>query len=355
MNFFTRTLIVLSAFDAPALALGADSEWQEAAAARLTASTVTVRIWPGQQAALDSERVDRSNFVDRGKTVEKFQQTPAAAALPDPSQASGDQVIVCSGVCVGRGLIVTGGHPLVHRAPAAARFRITQADGQQSKAALCVLDHYSNLCLLVIGDDTLPALDLATEAPHVGAPVLTAAAAGIERPAVSLGIVGGIDRAADSRGLPPLLQCDLRATETSAGAAVVDRQGKLLGVVMATDLPGERSGWTFAVPLRHLQRVLDARREDELVVLQRRRPTVGLTLGLGPKEGTVVVERVVSDGPAAKADVPRGRPDRRSQSAQNSQRLPGGGLNSCPPAGGIDWVCRRAGRRAAADSDHAWR
>jgi S1-C subfamily serine protease len=334
MNVLTRTSILVSALAAPALALGADPQWQEAAAARLSASTVTVRIWPGQQAATNPEQPDQSKTADGNKN-----QSAGA-------QASGDQVIVCSGVCVGRGLIVTCGHPLVHRAPAAARFRITQPDGQQSKAALCVLDHYSNLCLLATGDDTLPALDLAAEQPHVGAPILTAAAAGIDRPVVSLGIVGGIDRTADSSGLPPLLQCDLRTTETSGGAAVVDRHGKLLGVVMAADLPGERSGWTFAVPIRHLQRVLDARREDELVVLQRRRPTVGLTLGQGPKEGSVVVERVVSGGPAAKADVRAGdliveASGRKIRSAYQAVDL----ILARQPGETIGLVVERAGER----------
>lgn len=281
-------LLAAGAVVAVGFPLRAEPEWQETVAGQVAASTVTVRMWPGlspeQQATAGAEQNAPSNIANQAPTA-------------------GEQVIVSSGVCVGPGLIITAGHSLVRRSPAAARFRITHADGQQSKAALAVLDHYSNLCLLVSPDEKLPALPLGETEPNVGAPVLTAAAAGIEAPVVSVGIVGGVERSPETSGLPPLLQCDVRTTASSGGAAIVDREGKLLGVVMAAELQGQRAGWTFAVPVRHVRRLLDARRPEELVVLERRRPTVGLTMGQGPQEGSVVVERVTSGGPAAAAGI----------------------------------------------------
>lgn len=331
MRTLLLPLLTAGAIVAWSSSLRADPEWQETVAARVAASTVTVRMWPGlapeQQAAGGTEQNAAANAVN---------QAPPA----------GEQVIVSSGVCVGPGLIVTAGHPLVLRAPASARFRITHADGQQSKAVLAVLDHYSNLCLLATADEKLPALPLSEGEPNVGAAVLTAAAAGIEMPVVSLGIVGGVERSPETSGLPPLLQCDVRTTASSGGAAVVDREGKLLGVVMSAELPGQRSGWTFAVPVRHVWRVLDARRPEELVVLERRRPTVGLTMGQGQQEGSVVVERITAGGPAAKAGIRPGdliveAAGRKIRSAYQAVDL----ILARQPGESLAFVVQRAGER----------
>jgi len=140
--------------------------------------------------------------------------------------------------------------------------------------------------------------------------VLTASAAGIEQPVVSLGILGGVDRAIPGSGLPPLLQCDVRTTDSSSGAPIVDREGGLIGVVAATSAAAELGGWTYAVPLKNpvarmLQAWTDAGGDAAQlpIVIKRRRPSLGLTMGPGDKEGTVRVERVEQGGPAGKAHI----------------------------------------------------
>ncbi len=140
--------------------------------------------------------------------------------------------------------------------------------------------------------------------------MLTASAAGIEQPVVSQGILGGVDRSIPGSGLPPLLQCDVRTTDSSSGAAVVDRQGQLLGIVAATSAAGEHAAWTYAVPMQHhLTRMLQAwadaggDRAKLPIVIKRRRPVLGLTMGPGDKEGAVRVERVDPAGPAARGRI----------------------------------------------------
>jgi S1-C subfamily serine protease len=247
-------------------------------ASKLLSTTVTVRILP----------------------------TKAEAFSKPSAEAPKGEVTVCSGVSVARGLVVTFDPPPADRKAPERRYRVTLPDGQQAKASSRVIDHYSGLALVAIDKPDLPALELAAEAPAVGARVLTAAAAGIERPVVSLGIVGGVDRSLAGTGLPPLVQCDVRTTEASVGAAVVDRQGKLLGVIAATTGSAEGRGWTYAVPAKHIQRLLDAQQVDRLIVLDRRRPTVGLTMGAGNREGLVEVERVEPGGPADRAGIRKG-------------------------------------------------
>jgi membrane-associated protease RseP (regulator of RpoE activity) len=166
-----------------------------------------------------------------------------------------------------------------------------------------VIDRHSGLILMEIENRELPGLALARQATKIGGRVLTAAAAGIEDPAVSAGILGAIDRTPTGIDLPPVLQCDVRTTETASGAAVVNERGELLGIVAAADPLRTRGGWTYALPVRHVERLLAAKVDGKLIEIKRRRPVVGFTIGAGAEEGSVLVERVDRNGPAAAAGI----------------------------------------------------
>jgi S1-C subfamily serine protease len=246
---------------------------------------------------VDSQAI-AARLAETTVTVRVSAPRPSAAAGEAPQPVAAD-VTVASGVSLGQGHVVT-----FVAAPADSRFRVTLADGGQAEADVRVIDMHSGLTLLGIENQDLPALSLAAGVPSVGAPVLTAAASGIERPLVSLGILGGVDRSLPSSGLPPLLQCDLRTTDSSAGAPVVDAAGQLIGVVAATAT--QQGGWTYALPVSHVERLLAAEVEGSTVVLRRQRPQVGMTLGPGEREGTVRVDRVLAGSAADKAGVQAG-------------------------------------------------
>jgi S1-C subfamily serine protease len=294
----TRPVIIASIALAICTAAQAQTLSNEKLAELLTANTLTVRIsvTPDAKAKGDSAKSTRP---DSGKLL------PAKAAGPPTKETAkantSSDVIVCTGIALGDGHVVT-----FCNAPMAARYRVTLPQGKQAEATLRVVDHYSGLRLLGITGAKLTGLRPVDQPPKVGAPVMCASAEGLERPSISVGIVGANDRIVGQDALPPLLQCDVRTTETSSGAAIVDASGRLLGIVAATDAPGEQRGWTYAVPAAHLRRLLASRREGVLIELKRRRPTVGWTLGPGEAKDTVVVERIVKDGPADKAGVTRG-------------------------------------------------
>ena len=319
LRYLTAAVIALTSFVAGTVS-HAQTLSNEKLAELLTANTLTVRV---------SAAPDAKAKGGRAK--------PAPAA--DANTSGG--VTVCTGIALGDGHVVT-----FCNAPIAARYRVTLPQGKQAEATLRVVDHYSGLRLLGITGAKLTGLKPADVPPKIGSAVMCASAEGLERPSISIGIVSANNRVVGQDALPPLLQCDVRTTETSSGAAIVDAAGRLLGIVAATDSPGEQRGWTYAVPAAHLRRLLAARREGVLIELKRRRPTVGWTLGPGKAKNTVVVERIVKDGPADKAGVVRGAilKEVDGRAIRNTYQAVNLILNK-QPGDKVALVCEQAGRR----------
>jgi len=211
-------------------------------------------------------------------------------------------VTVCSGLCVRNGFIITAS-----TAGSDSPIRLTLAGGKQADAKICVIDEYSGLALLKTDTASLTSLTFSDSPPAVGSELLAAAAWGLEPPLVSRGIVGGIDRKHPSTNYPPLLQCDCVTSSTSTGSGLVDREGKLVGVIVAVDLDAGGRGWSYAVPISHVERILrvaDEQKGDGITIVKRRRPVVGMVL---EQEGdAVLVERVTPGGPAEKAGIKPG-------------------------------------------------
>ncbi|MGE3409149.1 MAG: S1C family serine protease [Pirellulales bacterium] len=268
--------------------------------------------WYGTSAMAEDAVVD----VPRPETQElaaRLQQATITLRFVDNEPAGGadaprrERITVATGVSLGDGRAVT-----FSQVKPGSRCRATLPDGEQASAEVRVVDEYSGLVLLEISGGKLPGLEVAPKLPPLGASVMTAAAAGIEQPTVSLGIVAGSERSLPGSGLPTLLQCDLRTTGTSSGAAIVDTHGRLIGLIAVTAAAQDSDGWTYAVPTTHVQRLLRASAQSEgqdsreAVVLKRQRPTVGLTLGPSAKEDTVCVEHVTAGGPAEQAGIQTG-------------------------------------------------
>jgi hypothetical protein len=141
---------------------------------------------------------------------------------------------------------------------------------------------------------------------------MAGAAWGVDRPIVSLGIVGATDRTLSGMLLPPLLQCDLRTVETSSGSPLANRQSEAVGIVLAVEEAKAQRGWTYAIPASHIRRLIRSveaaeqkKSPDEknppVVILKRRRPIVGMVLE--GNEEAVLVQRVTAGGPAEKAGM----------------------------------------------------
>lgn len=281
-------------------------------AERITANTVTVRAMadvPREDAAMEQTDSNRALVASQAANdgaarllviTQDGPQRPTVVAPGGQEQTTANvpEVSVCSGVALEGGLIVT-----VFASPTPSKVRVTLPDGSQADAEPRVIDTFTGLCLLQVVDTKLPGLPLNTEKLRIGQSVLTAAASGTEGALVSQGILSGVDRMADAK-LPPLLQSDVRTAETSHGAGLVDREGRLIGILVTTEAGEERTGWAYALPASHVARLSKAVVPGELVTLENQRPSVGLKLGNDPA-GVRVIEAF--DGmPAREAGIQDG-------------------------------------------------
>lgn len=288
-------------------------------AEQLLANTVTVR---------SQAEVPRNALLNQAQQAQSAPPAPVPPLAPQPSQqnatppdanpapanrarvlitpniaralANVAEVTVGSGVALDKGLIVT---VIASRQP--SRVRITLPDGTQAEAEPRVFDVYTGLCLMEAVKADLPGFQLATETPRIGEPVLTAAASGIEGALVSQGVLSAVDRFVDSE-LPPLLQTDVRTTETSHGAGLVDRNGRLIGILVTTEKGDERTGWAYALPAWHVERLVRAYEPNSIVVLEQQRTSLGVVLATDRDGLGVRVANVLDDSPAQQAGLQNG-------------------------------------------------
>lgn len=270
---------------------------------KLQATVVTVRV---TQAVGVETRLQQQPASKTAPTLKRVAPTTTKKKAVTASGTSRQlkpvnaKVTVCTGICLADGLIVTS-----LDVTANSSIRITYPGGEQSTARPRVIDEYSGLVLLQTKSSSRTGLQLASELPETGEWVVSAASWGAEKPVISVGIVSSTGRALAGTRYPPLLQCDLRSVQTSSGAALVNRSGDLVGVVVLTDANNNRRGWTYAVPAQHVKRLVKSlasrKNKDEILILKRRRPVVGMVLG-GNADNIAVV-RIEKDGPAARAGI----------------------------------------------------
>jgi len=254
-----------------------------------------------------------AELVSLEAASEKLQSsTVTLRVTPKPAEAEGDnsaedakpKVSVFSAVCLGDGKLVT---PLFEGAD--AQIRVTLPGGPQATAKPIVFDEHSGLALLQMTNRTMAGIDLSKDSPRVGSWAVSAAAWGAEPAVVSAGIISGVDRSLPGANYPSLLQLDLRIADTSSGAGVANSEGELLGVIVATEAALNKKGFTYAIPVAQIKRLLKAHAakpplEDGVLIIQKRRAIVGMKLTGGLD--AVVIERITAGGPAEKAGLKKG-------------------------------------------------
>jgi serine protease Do len=213
-----------------------------------------------------------------------------------------------SGVVIADGAVVTNAHNV-----RAERMTVVFSDGRRADAELAGLDVDGDLAVLSVDTAAAPPLDWAEQTPALGSAVFAVTANG-GGPRVTLGFVSSVAQAfrgPRGRRISGSLEHTAPLAPGSSGSALVDRQGRFVG--LNTNRLG--GGFYLALPADEtLRGRIGALQRGESV--ERPRLGVGIApsraarrlrraVGLPELDG-VLVREVEADSPAERAGILEG-------------------------------------------------
>lgn len=208
------------------------------------------------------------------------------------------------------GVILTNNHVVAGATKVAVGF----ADGSHVPGRVVATDTDTDLAVIRVERTGLPAAQFQRQLPQVGGlAVALGSPLGFER-TVTAGIVSGLHRsipgsASESRALVDLIQTDAAISPGNSGGAVVDANGRVLGISVAY-LPPQQGAVSvgFAIPAATAtdvanQLLKDGRARHAYLGLQPGELTPQIAAQLHVSGDGVVVYAVTPDGPAASAGI----------------------------------------------------
>jgi serine protease DegQ len=268
-----------------------------------TASTATAGSSPAaSQPVKSSERIPR--------IVERVQPSIVTIfAERDTGRAGTGQGVGSGVVYRADGIILTNHHVVAD----ATRLEVALIDGSRIPGRVIASDPDTDLAVIRVDRDGLPAADFHKPLPQVGElAVVLGSPLGFEQ-TVTAGIVSGLHRsipgsASETRALVDLIQTDAAISPGNSGGAMVDASGRVLGISVAYVPPQQGAvAVGFAIPAATATRVADELLENGRV----RHAYLGLQpAALTPEiarerhvTGGVLVYALEPGGPAAKAGI----------------------------------------------------
>ncbi len=246
-----------------------------------------------------------------------------ATSIPDLVDAVSPSVVAIlredggegSGVVWGEdGVIVTNNHVV----QGLDRVTVAYADGQRDHAVVEATDPRSDLAIVRVERDGLPAATFREELPRVGELALAIGnPLGFEE-SVTAGIISGLGRsipgtAATTSALTDLIQTDAPISPGNSGGALVGADGQIIGINVAYLPPGGGAvSIGFAIPAPTAVDVVEQLLEDgqvEHAYMGIRPATLDLQTARAydlPVEAGAVLIDVVAGGPAAEAGLEPG-------------------------------------------------
>jgi Do/DeqQ family serine protease len=231
----------------------------------------------------------------------------------DQGGPSEPQVGLGSGVIVSpNGYILTNNHVV----DGADDIEVILNDTRKAKAKIIGTDPETDLAILKIELDKLPVIVLgSSDTAQVGDPVLAIGNPFGVGQTVTSGIVSALGR--NHLGINTFenfIQTDAAINPGNSGGALVDTQGRLLGINTAIySRSGGSMGIGFAIPVSTGKQVLESIVRDGQVTRgwigvepQDLSPELAETFGIQPgalKTGGVIITGVLQNGPAAKAGI----------------------------------------------------
>ncbi|HEY3919521.1 MAG TPA: Do family serine endopeptidase [Stellaceae bacterium] len=218
-----------------------------------------------------------------------------------------------SGVILGaNGLIVTNHHVI----DGAEQITVVLSDRREFEAKVMLSDEHADLAVLKIDThgERLPVLELGdSDQLEVGDLVLAIGDPFGVGQTVTSGIISGLARTGIGSDLSSFIQTDAAINPGNSGGALVDLDGRLVGINTAIfSQSGGSIGIGFAIPTTLVRTVLQAATSGAPI----HHPWFGATgqavtaeianaLHL-PHPGGVLVKDVIADGPAARAGIRTG-------------------------------------------------
>jgi Do/DeqQ family serine protease len=217
-----------------------------------------------------------------------------------------------SGVIVSpAGYILTNNHVIEE----AEEILVQLADGRQARASVIGTDPDTDLAVLRIELDALPTIVLGrSDTLEVGDRVLAIGNPFGVGQTVTAGIVSALGR--NQLGLNTFenfIQTDAAINPGNSGGALVDAEGRLIGINTAIySRSGGSMGIGFAIPIATAREVMEAIVRDGAVTRgwigvepQELSEELAQHFGSAPRHG-VIVTGVLQDGPAARAGIQPG-------------------------------------------------
>jgi serine protease DegQ len=282
---------------------GGDDEGDGAAAPATTAATTTTG---GGASAPGAAASGGDTFSD----------IPAIVRAVEPSIVA---IVVEGGEGSGvvwddEGAIVTNNHVVEGN----EEVEVVLASGATLEGEVEATDRLSDLAVVRVDRDGLPAATFAEQLPEVGELAIAMGnPLGFEQ-SVSQGIVSGLNRSIPSGGATPalveLIQTDAAISPGNSGGALVSADGEVVGINVAY-LPPQETGAVslgFAIPSTVARSVVtqlletgEVRRAYIGVDVRQVTPELAEALGLGVEEG-VALERVTPGTGADEAGLEGG-------------------------------------------------
>jgi Do/DeqQ family serine protease len=250
-------------------------------------------------------RATRAAQASSGEPI--ISQQNEGNTVPNPHQAERN---VQRGTGTGfvidaAGFIVTNDHVI----SGADRIRVRLTDGREYRATVFGADPATDIALLKIEAENLPALPLGdSDEVRVGDAVIAIGNPLDYEHSVTSGIVSAKGRKVyHNEPFEDFIQTDAAINRGNSGGPLLNQQGEVIGVNTVIRVDG--SGISFAVPSNVVKRVIGQLRLNRTVV----RGYLGLTaanltqelrdgLGVGNLQGILVAD-LAQDKPAARAGV----------------------------------------------------
>ena len=270
-----------------------------------TVAPVVARITPGVVGISVRGEVRENNALLQDPMFRRFfNMRGDGEPIERETQATGSGVIVDAA----RGYVLTNSHVVDN----ATSIEVTTKDNRRFRAKLIGRDPETDIAVLQIPGGNLTAVPMGdSDRLRVGDFVLAVGNPFGLGQTVTSGIVSALGRSGlGIEGYEDFIQTDASINPGNSGGALVDLEGRLIGINTAILAPGGGNiGIGFAVPINMARQVLDQlvsygeiRRGRIGVAIQDLTPDLARALGTTKSEGALIA-RVVPGSPAARAGL----------------------------------------------------